>query len=202
MPGPDILQVICDYLNRQPDWGFEVELRRLVSAWQASGPNLDAMLKSDPELCSKIRLEFRAVYHPTWTGRAYMVFSPHGDPRDPSGTARGFFMMLTLSPYCDKFAGPCARCGKYYLKKNALQKVYCSRSCGNNTTAAKRTRERYHEAREQKLNGARRAIRKWERATTNEPWKVFVSRLYPGLTSKFLTRAVSRKNLSEPKKRQ
>ena len=61
------------------------------------------------------------------------------------------FHLLTVIPRCDKIAGPCPRCDRYYIKKRASQTVYCSRRCGNAATAVARTRERIASERRDKL---------------------------------------------------
>jgi predicted GIY-YIG superfamily endonuclease len=103
-----------------------------------------------------------------------------------------------MNPYANKLAGPCARCSNYYLKKRASQKVYCSRRCGNATTATIRTREQRRDAHEQKLRLAAAAAQKWKKAQTRLDWKEWVSRHESGITSKFLTRAVNKGELKAP----
>jgi len=110
------------------------------------------------------------------------------------------FVELIKNPECDKFAGPCARktCGEYYVKKRASQKVYCSRTCGNKTTAAARTKEKWDAQHAKKLKLAKRAMREWFRSKTSEPFQGWAEKHYPGLTKKFLTRAINRDELSKP----
>src|SRR6185312_209802 len=109
--------------------------------------------------------------------------------------AQCFFRLIT-NPKVDKFAGPCARCHKYYVKKRASQKVYCSRTCGNAATAVRRTREKWEREHTEKLLRARRAIQEWRRCKPADPWKDWIERKYPDITKKFLTRAVNAGELS------
>jgi hypothetical protein len=51
---------------------------------------------------------------------------------------------------------------------------------------------------EKKLRRAQRAAQKWLQTKTEEPWKEWVERNYPGISRKFLTRAVNNGELSEP----
>lgn len=111
-----------------------------------------------------------------------------------------FVHMLVTNPLMEKIAGPCARCEKYYVKKRASQKVYCSRTCGNAATAAIRTREVFVEKREDKLRRAISAARKWVRAKTDLDWKSWVEQQEPDITARFLTRAVNQGELKEPTK--
>jgi hypothetical protein len=111
------------------------------------------------------------------------------------------FHLLTLNPQCEKLAGPCTRCGNYYVKKRASQKVYCSRRCGNAATAVVRTRKRLAAQREDKLQRAAEAARKWSSSRSNLDWKVWVSRKESDITAKFLTRSVNRGALKSPIRR-
>ena len=60
--------------------------------------------------------------------------------------------------------------------------------------AVKKEREKTHE---DNLKKARRALRSWRRRSGVD-WRTYVS-LATGLTKKFLTRAVTNKELTEPK---
>jgi hypothetical protein len=181
------------------------ELRRLLAIWWKSGPNLDEMLKADFELNQKLKEDFRAVWLPTQSGRSYMVFSPHGDPRDMNSTARAFFITITLSPEGEKFAGPCPRCQKYFVRQTAKPSVYCSRRCASQDTAIRRTLEVRKQQYENKLRVAKVAIAKWESLSSQRraehPWKEYVAGYDPAaeITPKFLTRAVNDGALSAPK---
>ena len=93
----------------------------------------------------------------------------------PEQFAALLFHVGTLNPEWDKLAGPCARCGNYYIKKRASQDVYCSRRCGNAATAVTRTRERIKAEHDDKMNRAKAAIREWKRAKTQQDWKRWVS---------------------------
>lgn len=109
---------------------------------------------------------------------------------------RTFFELLTLTDDVrDKFGGPCARCGKYYIKKRASQKVYCSRICGNAATAVIRTRKKWDQERGERLKEANKAMRKWSRLKTTEPFQDWAEKRYPTLTKKFLTRAIHNQEL-------
>jgi hypothetical protein len=116
----------------------------------------------------------------------------------PEVEAFVLFHQLTVNPQCERLAGPCARCGNYYIKKRASQKVYCSRRCGNAATAVVRTRERVAAEHEDKMRRAADAARKWSSARSNLDWKLWVSSKEPDITPKFLTRAVNRGVLKPP----
>jgi hypothetical protein len=107
------------------------------------------------------------------------------------------FHVGTLNPEWEKLAGPCARCGRYYLKKRASQKVYCSRRCGNAATAVARTSKRIEAERNDKLRRVKTAIREWRSAKTQQDWKHWVA-TRAGVDLRFLTRAVNKGDLVPP----
>jgi hypothetical protein len=203
-PGTDALQMICDGLNAWPTDPTNLELRRLIAAWHESGPNLKVMLGADPALSQNLISDFRALYWPTKSGRAHIVFSPHGDPQDLNSDARARFMMITLSPDWNKFGGPCRRCDKYFIRKTAKQSVYCSHRCASQDTAIKRTAEVRREQRLHKLNAAKEAIIEWEklckRGRVKKGWKEWVAAYNPHaeITTRFLTHAVNQSALQAP----
>lgn len=110
----------------------------------------------------------------------------------------GFF---TLNPYCEEVAGPCARCGNYYVKKRKSQKVYCSRRCGNAATAVVRTAKKINAERDEKMVRAKALIRKWNtlRSRSGLVWKVWLKEHDPSITDKFVTRRVKMRELPKPK---
>ena len=108
-----------------------------------------------------------------------------------------YFGALTLIDW-QKLGGPCARCKRYYIKRRASQRTYCSRRCGNAATATLRTAEQREREREANLQRADKAIQQWKRTGKQTNWKEFVSRK-TGLTPKWLTRAVGRNDLKAPK---
>ena len=200
-PGVDFLQEICDTLN---DSGapWAQELRRLLTIWSKSGPNLAEMLKADYDLSQNLKEDFRAIWVPTQSGRSYMLFSPHGDPRDPNSDARAIFMSVTLSADWEKFGGPCPRCDQYFIRKTAKRSIYCSHRCASQDTASKRTKAVRQEQHEDKLARAEAAEIEWEKlwkkGRTKKGWKEWVAASDPDITIRFLTRAVNKGELRSP----
>ena len=111
--------------------------------------------------------------------------------------ATQYFGALTLIEW-QKLGGPCARCHRYYIKRRASQKTYCSRRCGNAATATVRTAKQREHERQANLQRAQKAIQQWKRGAKGTDWKAFVSRKTK-LTPKWLTRAVGRNDLKAPK---
>jgi len=206
------LDHILDVLNRKPQPTLYGEpLIRLIERLKECGGNLKKMMDSDPALEETVAKVCVTRWMPSTKGTAYLVLQPVWEhilkpeltPEQvarmrPERYAALLFHVGTLNPEWDKLAGPCARCGQYYLKKRASQKVYCSRRCGNAATAVVRTRERIASERRDKLARAQAAAKKWNRAATRQDWKHWVAKK-TGIDPRFLTRAVTKGDLVPPK---
>lgn len=215
------LEHFCALLNSAKKLEMKGHLRELVKAWQDSGPNLEQMVYGSHKHLRAPLLQGICVGHwiPTNGGRAILDVRPDigllemvvGRDRvwrnSPDGTELlrpeveawiefGFF---TLNPHCEQLAGPCVRCGNYFVKKRETQTVYCSRRCGNAATAVARTRERIAEERRDKIARASAAMKKWESVATRQDWKHWVAKK-TGIDSRFLTRAVTKGDLVPPKR--
>ncbi len=177
-------------------------LRKIVHAWWKSGPNLQKFRLANPKVSADAdSLSSRIPVELYWgnSGNATFLHTVLDQPGStPYGEAIRFFLLLITNPYANKLAGPCARCGNYYLKKRVSQKIYCSRRCGNATTATVRTREQRIQTHADKLGRSRAAIQKWATTRTKLDWKQWVSRRERDITSKFLTRAVNKGELKVP----
>jgi len=176
-------------------------LRRIVDAWWKSGPNLQKFCIFSPKVCADADSFWsRTPVELVWgdSGNASCLHTALDAPGNtPYEEAIRFFLLLITNPYSSRLAGPCARCGEYYLRKRISQKVYCSRRCGNVTTATARTREQRKQKHADKLRRSRAAIEKWTRTRTKY-WKTWVTKLEPDITPKFLTRAVNKGELKAP----
>jgi len=219
------LGAIVSYLNEDhPQAINREELRRLVDAWNKSGRSC-ADMEGYPELRSYWNghlgyAPLEGSILPDEDGSGWMIAfsvrspllvdyysgSPWPNPEDLAiDRARQVFVELLLNPEREKLsAKPCARCGCYYIKKTVRQKVYCSRKCGKDGTAAYATKQRLKAEHQDKLRVATEEARKWATAHTKEDWKRWVSKQAAGrregLTPKFLTRAVNKGELTEPTK--
>jgi hypothetical protein len=220
--GKAALNEICDSLNSKTRRELRFRLRAWVQAWQASGPNLERMTKDFAERDRfALTVALRTHWHQTSGAGAELLLLPdyptmaeflgeervwlNGPPGEsnsweptPEARAMMLFHLLTINPLCEKLAGPCPRCDRYYVKKRASQKVYCSRRCGNAATAVERTRERIAGERGEKLARARAAIKKWKATATQQDWKVWVASK-TGIDQRFLTRAITKGDLVPPK---
>jgi hypothetical protein len=181
-------------------------LRRLVQAWLLSGPDLGKFSFDQRQMWADVdrywksatRLNpLRIVGAPGGGAAFFLNCCPEPDPYDE---ALRWFTELLFNPECNRLAGPCPRCGNYYIRRSARNKVYCSRSCGTRATALAATRERRDEEHADKLRRAAQAAREWTIARTKKEWKPWVSGRHPDITPKFLTRAVNKRELEPPTK--
>jgi hypothetical protein len=208
--GKENLNYICDALNSKEQIEVRERLRELVRAWQASGPNLLTMLSDDSyrDLQTFVKAKCEVFWTPTATGRAILLLVPDftviarsKETDAPEAKAWTLFRLLTLNPDCEELAGPCARCGKYYVRKRATQKVYCSRKCGNATTAVTRNRARREDEHKDKMQRGRSTILEWNalkyRSTLD--WKQWLDERVPDISPKFITRWVNENKLPRPK---
>ena len=181
-------------------------LRKLVQAWQSSGPDLVRFSRDQRKMWKDVDRYWVAGRR---LNPLLLLGAPGGGAgigqnnrpeRDPYKEALRLFIELLLNPACDKLAGPCPRCGNYYIRRSTRNKVYCSRSCGTRATAFTATRKRRDEEHADKLLRAAEAAREWTIARTKKEWKPWVSGRHPGITVRFLTRAVNNGELKPPTK--
>lgn len=182
----------------------------LVTEWENAGRNLQRMVKSnwrrygrelDWTLHNALRLNIAL-------GRAATVFidSPtvlraalgRMTDQDHMRLARELFALLVIDARWSRLGGPCDRCGRYYIKKRTDQKRYCGRRCAHLASAVSSTRRRLDAEKAEKLRRAIQAAKNWRTARTQLGWKEWVSRTEPGITPKFLTRAVTNNELEAP----
>ena len=174
-------------------------LREIVRLWQLSGPNLFRFSVNNRDLWAEVDGYWKTI-------PLYLVGSPNGGgallwndrpSRNPRREALRFFINLLMNPECDKLAGPCERCDRYYIRKTVRNKSYCSRSCGTQATALAATKKTRAEAHANKLRTARALISRYEAIRTKVPWKQWVS-LRGEISPRFLTRAVNKGELKTP----
>jgi hypothetical protein len=164
-------------------------LRRVVQAWADASRNPRKMKVSreDRDSFSLRNLErvWRVFLSPTSDG-AYWHFSPVG-PNSSDWAALYFSVLLThplRGKVCDS---PCERCKKWFVKRRASQKRFCSRRCGAIVENAGRTQKRRAMDHQAKLKKVRAAKRKWRK---HPDWKQKASRA-ADVSAKWITRAVN-----------
>src|SRR5271170_792454 len=140
-PSIDQLKFIVRVLNSKNDGA---ELRKVIQAWRESGPDLRAMLMRDKTLQKRISPSI-CLLEPRGKG-GKLLWMPRTAGKGKlqgKSAALSMFVTLVVHPELNRFAErPCARCGNYFLKKSARQKVYCSQKCGVYQNAVLATRRR------------------------------------------------------------
>jgi hypothetical protein len=103
-----------------------------------------------------------------------------------------------VNPFNEQLGGPCAYCGKYFVKRTK-RKVgsYCSPKCGNRSTLRLANQKRREAEREGQKMVVQQAIRDWSKAKTKAPWKDWVSRK-THVSKNWITRALRKGEISEP----
>jgi hypothetical protein len=196
------LEKICSVLNSEKYPERRDELRRLVHRWQASGPKLQALLDSDDTLSREVQESWKGKYMPGKLGRAHFALLPSRLIHTAHQYAVGMFAALTLNPDCEKLTGPCSYvpCRKYFIQKTKRRTSYCSRRCCQFASAIRHRKKQLLEEREDKLNRAVAAVKRWRMLRTNDDWKTSVCKQEPDITVRFLTRAVGKGDLVPPTK--
>jgi len=216
-------KLILSGLNDDDVPDRRAELRKWVEFWNRCGRRADLLLKRAPDLDRYLHrgndLPWRVIPCAGGSGlRLVFLLVPSQSHIAPwedvtvqgldreSYSPRQLFVALLLHPDRDKLSErPCGRCGRYFFKNSGRQKIYCSRKCGKDGTAAYATKKRLRAEHEGKLQVATEEIRRWLKTGSEQGWKTWISKQPAGrrvgLTPKFLTRAVNKGELIEPKKK-
>lgn len=202
-PGKEYVEHVCAVLNSEKDVSARPELERLVQLWLNMNPDLDGAWNPiwAGDGYEDIRESWQCYFDMTQgTRRCHLQLGPRfkWDTGPPEKRARMLFGRLLLVPECEKLAGPCPRCGRYFIKKTLKQKLYCSRSCGSRESAEVATYKRREEEHAEKLTRAMKTTALWNPRRSRQSWKEWVSSRHPDITPKWLTRAVHRGELTDP----
>jgi len=210
MPG-----IPADTVYQSAQDAFTRTLRNLVEKWVESGRNLRACFERFPGMERKVTsfLRREPLMLLASTSGPSLVAGPIGSlpvQRFPRGKdnphwharrqALQVFVELVRHPDCDRL-GKCARdvCGRYFFGRPGQKFCPRPRRCGSILAAIEATKNRWKENRREKLRRAQAECRKWE--PRMGPWKPWVAaQLYElGITTKWLTRAVNKRDLAPPK---
>jgi len=186
-----------------------LHLRKLVSAWLSSGAFFEfgrqyRDMYADVQNYWSDAAKLNPVKLVPVLGSGACLFQNSRPEPDPYREALRLFIELLLNPDCGKLAGPCDRCGRYYIRRRSHKnKRYCSRKCGSQATAAVAALKARRKIHADKLRRAQKAIEEWERLRHKPDiaWKTWVSKTTRevGITPKFLTRAVNKNELQPPR---
>ena len=185
--------------------GFEKdqreELEGLVRLWLECGFDFNKVRQRIGAL--KLRsLPVNGSFYVGATAEGRPVLIP--SPADGSTHAQGLFLQLILHPDPEQLGGPCARCGKYFLRTSRHRRPFCSRECLAHSTAIKATQKAREKKRNDRLAWAAQAIAEWQRAKRRESWKTWTVRHFikvhgDHITEKSLSRWVNDGKLKAPK---
>jgi hypothetical protein len=183
--------------HRLPFSEMELELRRLVGAWNDSKRNLNALFKLEPTLERQIKHGQTTLYA-TPSGSAYLDWEPvAGKPESPKQTALYYFVHLITNPLLHMLCGSCPRCERYYLNETRRLRKFCSTKCGAAITAAEAVRRCRQRKFENDVERAQKSIKDWCRKKRRMPCKEWVAAQIH-LTLNWLTRAENKGVLRFP----
>jgi hypothetical protein len=178
---------------------FRDELRRLFHAWLASGTNLLQLFKDQPEVQESC-MRGKTILSPTRDGDPQLAWLPDVSARLKTGAKRNamvWFAQFLINPLAKKMAGPCARCGEYYIKSTVRQKVYCSKDCGTRQTGASATQRRRDRERVALIGAVQKVIDPYGDARRRQDWRVWTCEK-TGVSQKWLSRALNKGELHPP----
>jgi hypothetical protein len=176
----DELKMMVSFLNDGEygvlyrDEAFREELRALAKEWLAAKANWSRFLKK--RLLANKPVFTRGTFYISAQGRT-PVMIPSG--LDEGTEAQGAFLQFILHPDHRQLAGPCLRdgCGRYFLRKTAHPKVYCSSRCASLDTAIDTMRRKRKDIHDQLVDQTKIAIARWERKPVAKiTWEEWVAR--------------------------
>lgn len=147
------------------------ELRTLVDEWLTAKANGSRFVER--RLASGKKVPFNSgTFRIQWQPIPIMV--PLGAPECTE--AEGFFQHFILNKLYQQLAGPCRRrgCGRYFLRRTAHPKVYCTARCASMDTAVKAMKEGRKERHKILIQAAKVAVDQWKRRRIKRDWKVWV----------------------------
>ena len=180
-----------------PPSEMEVELRRLIEAWDSAGRNLDALFTKEPALREKTKSGKTELFVDR-KGNPYLDWEPETSVQEsPERLALYYFVLLITNPLVSQFRGPCQRCGTYFLEKALRQRKYCGKKCGTSVTAVDAVRKFRERQQRKKIKLAQKWIAKWNPKTARQGCKEWVSS-HTDLSKHWLTQAERRGKLEFP----
>jgi hypothetical protein len=180
------------------------KLRQYVDSWIGSGLNVGSWERCYPVLFQEInrqlgKLRLHLGIQGNWKAKVFIdkPFLPKGHS-DLDAAQR--FASLVTGPLADRI-GKCKRCQQYFAAlKGAKNKVFCSRKCATGLTALNSTRARRKRERREKIVKCHQALVEYRKGLPRkQDWKRFVAKK-AGVTVKWLTRAVNRREITPPRK--
>lgn len=198
------MEMLCQWLNapRNKDTEAGKQITELVRTWLDS-TSMHAFMNAHPEWRGYLQdMSARPVFCESMESRrgSYVLEVAPDIYRalpEPVGTVRLFMTLLFTNPMCDRLAGPCQRCEKFFVKKRnrrGYRKV-CSQRCKSLIAATKSAKAAEERKRKEKLERIRAAIPRWK--PRHGDWKRYVA-LEAHVPITFITRHVNNNNIQPP----
>jgi hypothetical protein len=151
---------------------MQIEFRRVIELWIASGPDLVELKKRNPEL---VPVNFNVSTYPLRDGRLGLTCLAADNPKEtPTESARVLFWSFLLHPNCLNLGGPCAcGCGQWFIRSGKYGKR-CLKGHSSRASASKRMREKQAKDRAPKIAAVNRALAKYKRDRERGDWKEYV----------------------------
>lgn len=207
---PDFHPKLVSLLVAWRNWIDEYQLR--LRQWKHAGGTYETLpvpvsLKV-PGGCPTVhemRVRCRVMFtlnpcgERTVPGVYYDVRSGNGEEWSVWQFVARDFISLTQNPLCHMFGGPCARCGRFFLRQTAKQKRFCTAECARTASAFAATARRRESERTEKVRRVKKAIEEWESRKKKPVWQDWVRNKVPDVSKTWLTRAVNRRIIVPPK---
>lgn len=179
IPDDAALLRMMDFLNdgkhgREPmadeDASF---LRALMKDWQAARGNWQRFIKARLEARRSVDFVNGTFNIPTNAPRPVLVPYPKHGAR---AHANGVFFWFALHPESWRLAGPCRRkgCGRYFIRKTAHTRDYCSARCASNDSSLAIMRAKRAAKRAEQVRAVEAAIGKYNRQRRRGDWRAYV----------------------------
>lgn len=192
-----VLSVLNGEHKDESSLAMQVELRRLVELWLASGPNLVKMRQHHPDL---VPPSLQVSTYPLPDGRLAVTYLAAAGDEDeqPVTTARMIFWSMLLTPECLNLGGPCeCGCGEFFLRKGKYDQTFI-KGHASRKSASKFMQEKQAAKRAPRIRAVKRALAKFQDEKVRGDWKEFVE-VEANVTINTLTRWVEKGWIQEPK---
>jgi hypothetical protein len=199
---PKLVQLIQAWQESTEKW------RALSRTWKASGSPEDSIPRpvkiQVPEGCPTLvemgnRCRVLLSPHPGgWSWHPGVVYASLGKGWTTWDFACSKFLHLVMDPECHKFGGPCPYCGKFFVRKTAKEKRYCSKGCAHKAAAKASTQRLRYREHELKVARTREVIEKWSQGSRKMDWISWVTSNVPEISKTWLTRAINRNEITSP----
>jgi len=162
---PDEIEMLVAFLNNgkyrvaRLEEDVLKELRALVDEWLNAKASWHRFLESRLKARKPVPF-FEGTFRISAQAQTpFMIPSASKDATE----AQGIFLRFILNPDHKQLAGPCLRkaCGRYFLRKTAHPKVYCSSRCASLNSAIDSMKRKREKIQEGLIGEAQKAVAQW-----------------------------------------